>query len=221
MTTEVQERATTELQKRANRANALKSTGARTPAGKAAVRLNAVRHGLLSRAPVMAGEDEAEYDALRAQLESELAPVGLIESQLVERMAGALWRLRRLAHIEAGLLTYHAAGAYADAADTVAASHTVTEGGADELLEMIRRDQEGKVTVLDEEAHAQAKAAAAEAWAARLCEGALLGAAYRSDAAGADALTKLSRYETTLERSLYRAGDELRRRQETRRENAT
>jgi hypothetical protein len=42
----------------ANRRNALKSTGPKTPEGKAAVRLNALRHGLLSKEPLLPGEDE-------------------------------------------------------------------------------------------------------------------------------------------------------------------
>jgi len=46
----------------ANRQNALKSTGPKTPAGKAAVRLNALRHGLLSEEILLPGEDE---EALR------------------------------------------------------------------------------------------------------------------------------------------------------------
>jgi hypothetical protein len=42
----------------ANRQNALKSTGPKTPDGKAAVRLNALRHGLLSQEILLPGEDE-------------------------------------------------------------------------------------------------------------------------------------------------------------------
>jgi hypothetical protein len=205
---------TTELQVRANRANALKSTGPKTEAGRAAVRLNAVRHGLLSSAPVVAGEDAGEHSALCEQLKGELKPVGILEEQIVARMAGALWRLRRLSHIEAGLLTGSVAQAYAEAADAQAKSFTRTEGGIHEMLAGMNDE---RVVVLDEAAHGAAKAAADEARAARLSDGALLGAAYQSDAAGADALTKLSRYEVMLERSLYRAGEELRRLQEARR----
>src|SRR4051794_37427473 len=44
----------------ANRRNAMKSTGPRTPAGKAVSRLNGVTHGLCSKVPVLPGEDAEE-----------------------------------------------------------------------------------------------------------------------------------------------------------------
>jgi hypothetical protein len=203
----------TELQNRANRANAQESTGPISEAGKSAVRLNATRHGLLSTAPVVAGEDAAEYDALCVQLKSELQPVGTIEEQLTARMAGAMWRLRRLAHIEAGVLTHYAAGAYADAAECVAESHTTVTASNSEMLDALLN---GTVTVNDEDGYTAAHAVAEEARQAQLSAAALMGAAYISDAGGADALTKLSRYEVMLERGLYRAHDELRRLQESR-----
>ena len=40
---------TSEKKAEANRRNALKSTGPKTPEGKDAVRLNALKHGLLSQ----------------------------------------------------------------------------------------------------------------------------------------------------------------------------
>jgi len=208
----------TELQKRANRANSLKSIGPTSEAGKMAVRLNATRHGLLSKAPIMAGESEEEYNALRSQLESELAPVGIMEGQLCERLAGMLWRLRRLSHIEAGILTAGAAGAFADAADAIAKSHTRKEEGGAAVLAASLEDWEGRTVIENEEAHSDATGAAKEARAVLWSVPALLGAAFVNDAGGADALTKLSRYETTLERSLFRSLEELRRLQDARRE---
>jgi hypothetical protein len=44
---------TSERQKAANRANALHSTGPKTEEGKAAVRFNAFRHGLLAQDVVL------------------------------------------------------------------------------------------------------------------------------------------------------------------------
>jgi hypothetical protein len=58
-------RRATEAQIHANRANAQKSTGPRTPAGKAVVAQNAVKHGLSARLDVIRGEDQAEFDRHR------------------------------------------------------------------------------------------------------------------------------------------------------------
>jgi len=53
---------TSEKKAQSNRRNALKSTGPKTPEGKDAVRLNALKHGLLSQEILLPGEDE---EALR------------------------------------------------------------------------------------------------------------------------------------------------------------
>ncbi len=209
----------TEFQKRANRENSLKSTGPTSDAGKAVVRLNAVRHGLLSSAPIMAGEDENEYNELGAQLQSELKPVGLLETQIVNRMAGFLWRLRRAQHIEAGLLTSSAAEVFAEAAEARAKSYTRTEGGLNALLESLG-DGGGEVIIENEAAHADAKDAAQNARDVAFSAPVLLGAAFGRDAGGADALGKLTRYETGIERALYRATEELEKLQSARRQRA-
>ena len=78
----------------ANRQNALKSTGPKTPDGKAAVRLNALRHGLLSEEILLPGEDEEALRELAEGLRSELQPVGELEGLLVDRITSLLWRLR-------------------------------------------------------------------------------------------------------------------------------
>jgi hypothetical protein len=85
----------TEAQVQANRLNAKKSTGPRTAAGKAAVAQNAVRHGFLSRLDVIRGEEQAEFDLFREQMLGELAPAGVMETMLAERIVGLSWRLKR------------------------------------------------------------------------------------------------------------------------------
>ena len=67
---------TSERQTAANRANALRSTGPKTPEGKAAVRLNAVQHGLLARDAVLPGEAADAFEDLSNEVWAELSPVG-------------------------------------------------------------------------------------------------------------------------------------------------
>ena len=85
-----------EKQDRANRQNAKKSTGPKTPEAKAAVRLNAAKHGLLSEETLLPGEDGATLEELGEHLRAELRPAGELEALLVERIIAAHWRLRRL-----------------------------------------------------------------------------------------------------------------------------
>jgi len=96
---------TTERQKAANRANARRSTGPKTPKGKTAVRLNAIRHGLLARDAVLLGEDSDAFEELRNEVWAELSPVGPIEKLLVERVVNEMWRLQRATRAETAL--YH------------------------------------------------------------------------------------------------------------------
>ena len=56
----------------ANRSNAQKSTGPRTPEGKAVVAQNAVRHGLCAERVVIQGEDPGEFELYRDRTMSEL-----------------------------------------------------------------------------------------------------------------------------------------------------
>lgn len=88
----------------ANRANARKSTGPKTPAGKAVAAGNATRHAILqARLAVTQDEDAGALEALREAFASELAPAGPLEGALVERMVDAVWRLRRVQGAEVGL----------------------------------------------------------------------------------------------------------------------
>ena len=94
----------------ANRANALRSTGPRTIEGKTASSRNATKHGLLSRQPLLPGEDLAEFDALDRYLHDELAPASAIEVLLVDEVVALVWRLQRVARVEVALysITMHA-----------------------------------------------------------------------------------------------------------------
>lgn len=88
----------------ANQKNAIKSTGPRTTAGKASSSANAIQHGILSSHLVLPAESWVEFDALLQQLMVEQQPQGTLELALVERMAVALWRQRRLVTAETAQL---------------------------------------------------------------------------------------------------------------------
>lgn len=84
----------------ANRANAQKSTGPKTLEGRAASRMNALKHGLLSQEVLISSphrqESEAELFALHDWFKAELQPMGPIETLLVDQIVTTHWRLRRV-----------------------------------------------------------------------------------------------------------------------------
>jgi hypothetical protein len=88
----------------ANRANAKNSTGPRSRAGKARSRLNSRKHGLTAKTLITVGECADDFDQLRAELIDEHEPQSSLECELVERLAGILWRLRRVPFFEAAIL---------------------------------------------------------------------------------------------------------------------
>jgi len=85
----------TQAQTKANRQNSQKSTGPKTDEGKAVASKNAVKHGLFAAEAVVKGENPAEYEAYHDQFLAELAPVGMVESLMAERVISLAWRLRR------------------------------------------------------------------------------------------------------------------------------
>jgi hypothetical protein len=167
---------TSDRKAEANRQNALKSTGPKTLEGKTAVRLNAVKHGLLAEEILLPGEDEAALRKLGERLRTELQPVGELENMLVDRIISAHWRLRRLGRVEAGIFTYKYYGTLSD---------------TQEMEGM----QEANTT--------------------------MLGHAFVTDANESNAFSKLSRYETAIERSLFKSLHELQRLQAARQAEGT
>jgi hypothetical protein len=151
---------TTARQQAANRQNAQKSTGPKTPQGKAVVALNAMKHGLLSQHVHLPDEDEAALIELGKRLRAKLHPVGELEVLLVDHLVSAAWRLRRVLAIETNLFeAYRSEGVHP--------SKPVSLG------DVVRRDH-------------------------------------------GDRLTRVLRYETTIERELYKALHELQRLQAAR-----
>ncbi len=88
----------------ANRANARRSTGPRTPEGKARSAQNARRHGLRAFKAAR-NEEMEELDRLRAGLTELHQPANDLEIAAVERLALAQQALLRVARLEAGLFS--------------------------------------------------------------------------------------------------------------------
>jgi hypothetical protein len=88
----------------ANRANAQRSTGPRTAAGKAVSARNARKHGLFAKEALAKGEDAAGFAELGQRLRQALAPEGELEEALCARIVGCVWRLRRVVRLEGSMI---------------------------------------------------------------------------------------------------------------------
>ena len=71
-------------------------TGPRTTQGKDRSKRNALKHGIFSRVALLKDESRTEYDALLNGLRDNLQPEGTLEEMLIEKLAMAAWRHRRL-----------------------------------------------------------------------------------------------------------------------------
>src|SRR5579884_4035738 len=86
-------------------AHPTRATGPKTAAGKNASKYNRLSHGLTSDAPVVPGESPEHWDAHRDGIRASLRPVGLLEIELADRIAGLLWRLHRVSRYETAVTT--------------------------------------------------------------------------------------------------------------------
>jgi hypothetical protein len=87
-----------------SRANGAKSHGPVTPEGKARSAANSRRHGLAAASILIEGESQEDFDLLLADFLHQFQPQTAVETDLVEVMAIARWRLRRLLAMEAHML---------------------------------------------------------------------------------------------------------------------
>jgi hypothetical protein len=169
-----------------------------------------MKHGLLSREVLLPGEDGTDLSELAENLRVQLAPVGGLESLFVDRIIAAVWRLRRVIRVETGLFAFRHYQAIVDRARVEAQYYTRTEGGINALLGSLNDE---RTIVTDEAKHEAALQQVREAEALRDGVVPSLGRAFVADNA---IFAMLSRYETSIERSLFRALHELQRLQAAR-----
>jgi hypothetical protein len=132
-------RQLSEAQLNANRANAQKSHGPSTPAGKAKSSLNAVKTGLTGQTVLLPTDDAIAYQAHLDRHFKQESPATGQEHTLVQMIADAEWRLLRIPGLEASI---HALGRlkladlHADQTDPVVRESLITG----EILMAYRRD---------------------------------------------------------------------------------
>jgi hypothetical protein len=79
----------------ANRANAQKSTGPKTEAGKKRSSLNAFRHGLTGQVLVLPEEDREAFNQLSEKTMAEFQILGEHETQIAKTYIMALWNVQK------------------------------------------------------------------------------------------------------------------------------
>ena len=88
----------------ANQNNALKSTGPRTVEGKAIVKQNALKHGILGKQIILQEESKKEFEVLKMEFYAQFRPKGVLENLFFERALTAAWRLSRVMRMESMLM---------------------------------------------------------------------------------------------------------------------
>jgi hypothetical protein len=134
-----------------------------------------------------------------------------MESLLVERIIATHWRLLRLGRVEAGIFAWQHYEELADRAQQEARAYERDKRLADMLKGInspVPTDQNKREEALSKVREMKAK---------QDTETATLGGTFIRDADKGNAFSKLSRYETAIERSLYKALHELQRLQAARR----
>ena len=88
---------------KANRRNALKSSGPKTIDGKKLSSLNSLKHGLTAEKFVIIGENIKEIETFRDRMIVSLKPVGVEQEVIAEKIIEIAIRLKRIKNIEAGV----------------------------------------------------------------------------------------------------------------------
>src|ERR1700722_13639067 len=93
----------TKAQVDANRRNAQKSTGPKTPEGKDKSRRNALQHGLTAKTCMLEDEDPEALVDLLNEIREKFNPQDTDEDFLIERMAKARFKYNRIMPLEAAI----------------------------------------------------------------------------------------------------------------------
>jgi hypothetical protein len=121
----------------ANRLNAMKSSGPRTAEGKAASRMNALRHGVDAQSIVIPGEDPEELVDLARDYRHQFRPNSPEQEFLVETLVNADWLRRRYLRLEAEITNQ--ALAEMDPCPNPLGSLYLSDNPASRALDRIRR----------------------------------------------------------------------------------
>jgi len=148
--------------------------------------MNALSHGLTAKSVVIKGEDPEAFEALREDFISEFLPETTLEHQLVDRLAGIFWRLRRIPEIEASLIEAH----------RLEIEHADAKDEAHELRFPPTFDPNGQIEKTRKRLYSPS---------------ALLGRAFLKSVEHLDTIGKLSRYERDLVRNLNSILDQLKK----------
>lgn len=93
----------------ANRANARRSAGATTEAGKAKSSMNALKHGLTGKTVLLPTDDADEYNRILNAYVDSYKPAAEEELRLIQSLVDSAWRLQRCRILETGILIKGAA----------------------------------------------------------------------------------------------------------------
>jgi hypothetical protein len=92
-----------QLRKQAH-VNGAKAAGTKSPAGIQRSSVNALKHGLTSKAVVLSNESQSHFDELHLTYVREFEPKSGVEMDLVDQMVSAQWRLRRIWRMQTAAL---------------------------------------------------------------------------------------------------------------------
>jgi hypothetical protein len=95
---------TSQARIRANRANALKSTGPNTEEGKARSRMNAWKHGITARGAALSKENPEAFERLALGYRSRYQPADAFEVDLLDQIIIVHWHMDRLRYIQSAHL---------------------------------------------------------------------------------------------------------------------